>query len=401
MRILIVTQYFWPENFRINDLALGLKDRGHEVIIFTGKPNYPGGKFYSGYNFFSKGTETWNGIKVIRAPLFARGKGSGVRLFLNFISFAFFGGLKALFLNIKPDVIFVYEPSPISVGVPAIVFKKKTKAKIVFWVQDLWPHVVSVSGGINNRGVIKYADKFTRWVYKRCDKILVQSRAFTEYLLLQDVPERKILYYPNSTEQFYKPMQREADYQKYFTAKHNLIFAGNIGESQAFDTLLKAAVLVKAKNDDICWVILGEGRMKEYVSQKVVEYGLEDNFKLLGSFPPTEMPYFFAYADALVISLKKDFIISLTIPSKLQSYLACGRPIIACLDGEGAKIINESGGGIVASGEDENSLCDGILHLFSLSERERADMGNNALSFYKKEFDRDSLIDQLIAIMHE
>lgn len=401
MIILVVTQYFWPENFRINDLVLGLKDRGHEVIVFTGKPNYPSGKFFEGYGFFKKRTETWNGIKVIRAPLVPRGKSSGARLFINFISFAFFSAWRALFLKVKPDVIFVYEPSPISIGVPAIVFKKRTKAKIVFWVQDLWPHVLSVSGGIKNKSVMNNADKFTRWVYRHCDKILVQSKAFTEYLLQQDVAEDKIVYYPNSTEPFYKPMQRQADYKQYFAAKHNLIFAGNIGESQAFDTLLKAAVLVKEKNKDICWVILGQGRMKDYVSKKVVEYGLEDNFKLIGSFPPTEMPCFFAYADALILSLKKDFIISLTIPSKLQSYMACGKPIIGCLEGEGAKIINEAQCGLVAQGEDENSLCEQIIHFFNLPEQERAVMGQNALDYYKKEFDRDTLIDQLVALFHE
>src|ERR1700749_409022 len=138
MKILIVTQYFWPESFRINDLALGLKERGHEVTVFTGKPNYPAGKFSEGYSFFNKSTEVWNGIKIIRAPLFPTGKGGGARLFLNFISFAFFGAWKAYFLKIKTDAIFVFEPSPITVGVPAIVLKRKTKAHMAFWVQDLW-----------------------------------------------------------------------------------------------------------------------------------------------------------------------------------------------------------------------------------------------------------------------
>jgi colanic acid biosynthesis glycosyl transferase WcaI len=229
----------------------------------------------------------------------------------------------------------------------------------------------------------------------------VQSKAFTDYLLQQQVAEDKIVYYPNSTESFYKPLERQPDYRQYFTSKHNLIFAGNIGESQAFDTLLKAAVLVKEKNKDICWVILGQGRMKDYVSKKVVEYGLEDNFKLIGSFPPTEMPYFFAYADALILSLKKDFIISLTVPSKLQSYMACGKPVIGCLEGEGAKIITEAQCGLVAQGEDENDLCRQVIDFFKLPEQERAVMGQNALDYYKKEFDRDTLIDQLVALFNE
>lgn len=399
MKILIVTQYFWPESFRINDLALGLKERGHEVTVFTGKPNYPAGKFSEGYSFFNKGTEMWNGIKVIRAPLIPRGKGGGVRLFLNFISFAFFGALKAYFLKIKTDAIFVFEPSPITVGVPAIVLKRKTKARMAIWVQDLWPHVLTVSGGIKSQKVIKYADKFTRWVYSKCDKVLVQSHGFTEYLLQQNVPASKIMYYPNAGDKGFAPMARKPEYQQYFTSKYNLVFTGNIGESQAFDTLLKAAVLIKAENKDICWVIVGDGRMKDYVAGKVVEYGLQDNFKLIGRFPLEAMPYFYAYADALIMPLKNDPAISSTLPSKLQSYMACGKPIIGCIDGEGAKVIRDANCGLVAAGEDEKDLCKQVLHFFSLTGDERKVLGENSLSYYKKEFDLDSLIDKLITII--
>ncbi|MBS1528377.1 MAG: glycosyltransferase family 4 protein [Bacteroidetes bacterium] len=400
MRILVVTQYFWPENFRINDLVIGLKERGHEVTVFTGKPNYPGGKFFDGYNFFNKRTETWNGIKIIRSSLLPRGKGGGVRLFLNFLSFAFFSSLRAFLLNTKPDVIFVYEPSPITVGIPAVILKKRTRAKLVFWVQDLWPQVLVVSGGIKNKRVITAADKLTKWIYRHSNKILVQSNAFTDYLLSQGVTKEKVTYYPNSAEAFYRPVPKHPDYQKYFTSGQNIVFAGNIGESQAFDTLLAAARLVKAKNKSICWTIIGDGRMKDYVSGKVVEYGLQDTFKLIGAFPSTEMPYFFAYADALILSLKKDFIISLTIPSKLQSYMACGKPVIGCLDGEGARIITQSDGGLVAAGEDEQQLSEQVLHFFELNENERAVLGQNALAFYEKEFERERLLSQLLSIIN-
>jgi glycosyltransferase involved in cell wall biosynthesis len=400
MKILIVTQYFWPENFRINDLVLGLKDRGHEITVLTGKPNYPAGEFYKGYNFFNKRTEEWNGVKIIRSALIPRGKGGAVRMMLNYFSFAFFASCRALFLNIKTDLIFVYEPSPITVGIPAIVLKKLTKAKLAIWVQDLWPHVLSVSGGVKNGTILKYADNVTKWIYKHCDKVLVQSNAFIEYLIIQGVTKEKIRYYPNSTEALYMPMSKEPDYKKYFTSKYNIVFAGNIGESQAFDTLLEAARLVENKNTDIGWVIIGDGRMKEYVSKKVSEYELE-NFKLIGSFPPDEMPYFFSYADALLLSLKKDLIISLTIPSKLQSYMACGKPIIGCLEGEGARIIKEAECGLVAVGENATDLSEKILQFFSMGNNEHTIMGENALGFYKKEFDRETLMDLLIPTIND
>lgn len=400
MRILIVTQYFWPENFRINDLALGLKERGHEVMVFTGKPNYPNGKFYKGYSFFNKRKEDWNGIKIIRSQLIPRGKGGGARLFINYISFAFLGSLRALFLNIKADIIYVYEPSPITVGFPAIVLKWKTKGQLFFWVQDLWPQALEASGNISNKRIIKYANIVTKWIYRYCDKILMQSKAFTDYLLLQNVESNKMIYFPNSAEVFYKPIPKSVQYQKYFQSKYNLVFAGNIGESQAFDTLLKAATLVKIKNPAICWTIIGEGRMKEYVIKKIIEYNIAENFKLIGSFPPGEMPAFFAYADAMIVSLKKDFIFSLTIPSKLQSYMACGKPIIGSLDGEGARIIEQSQCGLVAPGEDEISLSEQVIRFFNLPQQEREDMAQNSLDYYNIEFNRDTLIDNLISLTH-
>lgn len=401
MRILIVTQYFWPENFRINDLVLGLKDRGHEVVVFTGKPNYPNGKFYKGYSFFNKREEIWNGIKIVRSKLIPRGKGGGINLFFNFISFAFFGSFRALFVNIKADIVFVYQPSPITVGFPAIIFKWKAKAPLFFWVQDLWPQVLVSSGGIRNKYIIKYANAVTKWIYRHCDKILLQSNAFAEYLLLQGVVKDKMEYFPNSAETFYLPLPKSTTYGNYFKAKYNLVFAGNIGESQSFDTLLKAAVLVKKENPDICWTIIGEGRMKEYVIKRIKEYNIEDNFKLIGSYPATEMPVFFAHSDAMIMSLKKDFILSLTIPSKLQSYMACGKPIIGSLDGEGARIIEQFECGLVAPAEDDIFLAKQVINFFNLLPEERKIMEQNSLKYYNIEFNRDGLIDKLISIASE
>lgn len=268
-------------------------------------------------------------------------------------------------------------------------------------MQDIWPHVLTAAGGISNKIIINAADGLTKWVYKKSDRVLVQSNAFVDYLLKQSVPREKITYYPNTTEPFYKPVAAGADYKKYFNLKHNIVFAGNIGESQAFDTLLKAAAIVKNINKDIGWIIIGDGRMKKHVIQKVTEYDLEVHFKLIGSFPPTEMPQFFACADALLMSLKKDPFISLTIPSKLQSYMACGVPVIGCLDKEGARIINEAACGVVAAAEDEVDLANKVLDFFKLTVDERKLMGSNALAYYKNEFDRELLISSLINILNE
>lgn len=399
MRILIVTQYFWPENFKINDIALALKERGHEVLILTGKPNYPNGKFSKGYTFFNKRIEFWNGIKIYRSPIIPRGKGKGIQLFVNYISFAIFASIKLLFIKNKFDKIFVYEPSPITVGIPGIVAKYKFKAPLYFWVQDLWPESISAAGGINNKSIITVLDWLTRFIYKHSKKVLVQSKAFIPYILNQNTEKDKLVYYPNSTENYYVELSTDQELLKTLPKGIKLMFAGNIGEAQSFDTLLKAASILKKELIDVKWIILGDGRMKGYVNQKIKELNLEDNFYLLGAFPSTEMPKYFSCADALVVSLKKDPIFALTIPSKIQSYLACGKPIITSLDGEGAKIIEEANAGFTSPSEDCEGLVSNIKKFLILSNEEQKKLGQNGKAYFSIEFEREILVDRLEKIL--
>jgi len=400
MRILVITQYFWPEHFRINDLVLGLKERGNEVIVLTGKPNYPKGKFYDGYSFFKKSVENWNEIKIYRAPIISRGNGGALRLFLNYFSFAFFSIFTLLRIREKPDVIFVYEPSPVTVGVPAVVARWKFKVPIYFWVQDLWPDSIASAGNIRNPIVLGLIDKVTRWIYKNSEKVLIQSRGFKNRLLAQDVHQSKIIYFPNWTENYYKPILKNELYSQYFQGKVNLIFAGNIGESQGFETLLEAASIIYKDNPTVNWVIIGDGRMKSFVQQQVIERGLGKVFKLIGSFAPEEMPDFFSHADALIVSLKKDPLFSITIPSKIQSYMACGKPIITSLDGEGSNIVKEAEAGLISEAGDAKALARVINNFVDLNPLQKEQMGINALRYYDEKFDRDMLINKLINIFN-
>jgi glycosyltransferase involved in cell wall biosynthesis len=400
MRILILTQYFWPENFRINDLAIALKERGHDVTVFTGKPNYPKGVFYEGYTFFNKRVEFWNGIKVYRAPIFPRGKGKGFQLFVNYISFAIFASLKLLFIRDKFDKIFVYEPSPITIGIPGILAKYKFKAPMYFWVQDLWPESISAAGGIKNKSVLTVLNWLTRLIYKHSKKILVQSKAFIPYILNQNIEKTKLVYYPNSTENYFEKLSADQELLKTLPTGIKLMFAGNIGEAQSFDTLLKASLILKRELIDVKWLILGDGRMKEYVNQKIKEFDLVNNFYLLGSFPSTEMPKYFSCADALIVSLKKDPIFALTIPSKIQSYLACGKPIITSLDGEGSKIIEEANAGFTTPSEDYKGLVANIKKLIALSKEEQKILGQNGRDYFNSEFEREILVDKLEEILN-
>lgn len=401
MRILILTQYFWPENFKINDIALALKERGHEVMILTGKPNYPKGTFSEGYTFFNKRTEYWNDIKVYRAPIIPRGKGNGIQLFVNYISFAIFASIRLLFIKNRFDVIFIYEPSPITIGIPGIVAKYKFKAPMYFWVQDLWPESISAAGGVKNKSVLVILNWLTKYIYEHSKKVLVQSKAFIPYILNQDIEESKLVYYPNSTENYYKELSPDIDLLGTLPEGKKFMFAGNIGEAQSFDTLLKAASILKKELIDVKWIILGDGRMKEYVNLKIKELNLENNFFLLGAFPSAEMPKYFSCADALIVSLKKDPIFALTIPSKIQSYLACGKPILSSLDGEGSRIIEEAKAGFTSPSEDPNGLVAIVKKFLTLSIDEQRELGNNARSYFNHEFERELLVDKLENLLNE
>jgi glycosyltransferase involved in cell wall biosynthesis len=399
MKILIVTQYFWPENFRVNDLAVDLAKRGHEITVLTGKPNYPGGNFFKGYSMFGNSVEYWNGIKIYRSALIPRGKGGGARLFLNYLSFAVFASIKAFFIKKKFDRIFVYGLSPITVGIPAIVTKRKTGAPIFFYVQDLWPDSLSAAGGVKNKLVLAVVAAITRYIYKHSLKVLVQSKGFIPYILKQGVPQEKLIYYPNTSESFYKAVEQKEEYLSRLPEGFKVMFAGNIGKGQSFDTLLNASKKLKNENINVKWIILGDGRMKNWVIKRVGDLGLEDCFFLIGSFSPDTMPYFFACADALLVSLKKEPIFALTIPSKIQSYLACGKPLIGSLDGEGARIIEEAKAGFTAPSENSSELSECIKRLFYMDEEKRKSLGNNARTYYEKEFDRGILLDRLELIL--
>jgi colanic acid biosynthesis glycosyl transferase WcaI len=397
MHVLIITQYFWPENFRINDLALGLKEKAHRVTVLTGKPNYPEGTFFPGYGFWSKREEVYHGIRILRAPILPRGKGKGFQLLLNFVSFAVFSSIVGIRrCRESYDVILVFEPSPVTVGIPAIVLKRLRGIPVLFWVQDLWPESLSATGAIASRWMLSIVESLVRFIYRGCDKILVQSEAFYAPIQRFGITREDILYFPNSAESFYQPiaLDREAPERGHLPAGFLVIFGGNIGKSQSFETILAAAETLKSYQD-IHWVILGDGRMFTWVQDEVRKRGLDKTVHLLGRFPAEVMPRYFALADVLLATLGKQPIFSLTIPSKVQSYLACGKPIVASLDGEGARIVREAKAGLTPTPENAEALADAILTMYRMPEEERNLMGLRGRTYFETHFDRVLLLDRL------
>ncbi len=371
--------------------------RGHQITVLTGIPNYPGGKFFPGYGFTRQKVQNYKGIKVVRVPLIPRGKGGRIRLALNYFSFALIASLLGpIKCRDVYDVIFVYEPSPITVGLPAIVMKKVKSAPIVFWVQDLWPESLSATGAVRSRSIMKAVEMLVRFIYSHCDRILVQSKSFIDAIVQTGVERSKIEYFPNSAEDVLSSGKECKDSMRgiNFPEGFRIMFAGNIGAAQDFETILCAAERLK-EHRDIHWMIVGDGRMLPWVREQVKIRRLEKTFHLLGRHPVTAMPSFYARADVMLVTLKRDPIFALTIPAKVQSYLACSKPIIAALDGEGARVIEEAGAGLTCPAEDPEALAKTVLKAYNMTVDERGKMALKGRAYFEKNFESSLLLDRL------
>ncbi len=397
MKILIVTQYFWPENFRINDIALRLKEKGHDVGVLTGLPNYPSGKIFPGWGPFKRLNEVWEGILIKRFPHFPRGNRKALGMAANFLSFALVGCLAAPFLiRCSYDVIFVYEPSPVTVGLPAIVLKKLKKCPIVFWVQDLWPETFEMVSGIKNRWIQNCVAGISSFIHRQSDRVLVASKSFIPLLKKQGVAPEVLFYYPQTAEGFYKPLDTGSGeaVKESLPEGFRIMFAGNIGVSQSVETIINAASLTK-EEPAIKWVIIGDGREFEKVQSMVKEKGLENCVHLLGRKPAEDMPSYFALADVLLLTLKSDPIFAMTVPAKLQSYMACGKPILASVNGEASEIIAEAQAGLSVPAEDAESLANAALKMFSSKKGKLEEWSQNSLAYYRQKFSTEKAMVDL------
>jgi glycosyltransferase involved in cell wall biosynthesis len=396
MRILVVSQYFWPENFRVNDLVAEWTRRGHAVTVLTGLPNYPDGKVFADFRADATAFAEFAGAPVIRVPMLPRGVG-GLRLALNYASFA----VSACVIGTwrlrgrRFDVIFVFEPSPVTVGLPAVLQRRLKRAPLAFWVLDQWPETLVAVGAARSPWLLSAVGRLVSFIYRRCDLLLAQSRSFMPQIRRYAGPQPRVEYFPSWSDS--SPAVGHcaaAPEVPALPGVFTVLFAGNIGDAQDFPAILDAAEQLKHRQD-IRWVVVGDGRRAEWVASEAQRRGLAERFILLGRFPLERMPSFFESADALLVSLRPDPIFAMTIPGKVQSYLAAGRPILGMLDGEGAELIERGGAGLVCRAGDSAGLAANVVRLADTPPAGRAAMAARASEISASEFDRDRLMGRL------
>lgn len=396
MRVLVVSQYFWPEVFRVNEIVSELSARGHQVTVLTGRPNYPGGQVFDDYVADPQAFAEYHGAEVIRLPLRPRGQGA-VRLLLNYWSFVFWGCLLGPWKlrGRSFDAIFCFETSPITSALPAVLLRRLKRAPLLLWVLDLWPDTLSAVGMVRSQWGLNLVGSLVRFIYKRCDLILAQSRSFFAPIERWSEAPHKTRYFPQWAEAAFDGGAAEVAPE---LAPHadafKVMFAGNIGEAQDFPAILSAAERLRHR-EDIHWLIVGDGRAAAEVRQQIAARGLTDTVFMLGRHPLERMPAFFSGADALLVSLKAEPIFAMTIPGKVSAYLSAGKPLVAMLDGEGARVIDEAQAGLTCPAGDSAALAARVEELASLSAQERTQMGLRAQACCREQFHRGRLIAQL------
>ena len=396
MRILMFSQYFWPENFQINDVVRSLAARCDRVDVLTGKPNYPDGVVVAGHRAWGCQTQTQDGVTIHRVPLLPRGRNSAVRLALNYVSFVLSALLFAPWMlrGRAFDAIFVYAPSPILQALPALFLGRIKHCPVILWVQDLWPQSLVATGYVRSPRVLRWVEKVVRFIYARTDLILVQSRAF-EQPVAALAPGKTIAYLPNSVDPMFvtPPVVQLPDIAP-LRDGFSILFAGNIGAGQAVETIVEAASLLSG-HADIRFVVIGSGSRRDWMLEQARARNLA-NLHLPGRFAQDTMPGLMRQASALLVTLADEPIFAATVPNKIQAYLAVGRPILACLNGEGARIVVEAGAGLAVPAQDGRALADAVLQLRAMSTEQRMALGENGQRYFGLHFDHDRLVDQLI-----
>jgi colanic acid biosynthesis glycosyl transferase WcaI len=397
LKILIVTQYFWPEQFRINEIAEDFLKRGYTVDVITGEPNYPDGKIYNEYKKNKKKFTKFFKVNIFRVPIVTRGDASPTRLLLNYLSFVF----SAIFIgsyklrNRNYDIIFTFATSPITSALPSIFFSFIKNAKHVIWILDIWPYILKELNIIRNKHLFFIIEKIVDFIYDKSDLILAQSKSFKEIILTRVKNKEKVIYFPSWSEDLQKISKFNAGNNEALNKnKFNIVFTGNVGEAQNFDNIVKAADILKG-HDNIQWIIVGTGRKLEEIN-KLIKKKKISNFYILGHKSISEILYYHQIASILLISLSPGKYLSSTIPGKFQTYLRSNKFILGFISGETAKLIEETNLGVHVDPSDPKLLAKTIINLSENPKKiNKIFFRNIGTKYVEKYFNKEVLLKKL------
>ena len=399
--ILLITQYFHPETFRVNDMACEWVKRGYKVTVLTGIPNYPMGKYFEGYDKKHRTRETWNGVNIIRIPLVARGNSSNklmnaAGMAANYMSFVRSGKkwVKSKeAAELHADLVFTFEVSPMTQAMIGVWYGKRYNVPTFLYVQDLWPENVETVTGIHNRAIIGPIDRMVDKIYRETGTIFTTSPSFVNAIVNRKNPvdKNKVHYWPQYAEEFYRPMKlQHVDGIDSKDGCYKIAFTGNIGTAQGLDVLPKAAELLR--DEAVKFVIVGDGRYQPEFERQIKEKNVEDKFIMIPRVPAERVPEILSACDAGFISFNKTPLWENTIPAKMQSYMACGKAIIASASGETKRVIEEAECGICTEIGNAEALADGIKKVIKLDTNM---MGQNAKIYFDAHFDKKMLMDEM------
>lgn len=394
--ILVVSQYFYPEQFRVNDICREWIKRGYKITVVTGIPNYPQGEFYDGYGYNQKRTENWKGIDIIRLPIKPR-KSGAVNLSMNYISFVIEGYKWVRKTNIKADEVFIYEVSPMTQALVGVWYAKKHDVKCNLYVTDLWPENVAIVLRIHNKVFLGLIGAMVDYIYKRCDYIFTSSMSFIDKISERGISKDKIIFWPQYAEEFYKKVNRGKILEIPDDGIMNLTFAGNLGTAQGLDVLVDTAKLLKNENILVRFNMIGNGRYEDELKKHIKDADVGEYFNFIPRQAAERIPEYFAWSDAALITLSKSEVYSMTIPAKTQSCLACGMPVLVSADGEVQEVIKKAECGFYSDSGDSTGLAVNIKKLLALDETEKKQLSENALNYYKSHFDKTMLMDEMEA----
>lgn len=402
MKLLVVSQYYAPEPFRVTDLCEALVRRGHDVTVLCGIPNYPEGRYYPGHSIWRRRKEMLNGVRVIRSWLFPRGRGGKGGLIVNYLSYLGSAWLRHFRLARQGyDAVFCYEVSPLTMALPAVSVARRAGIPLLLYLTDLWPENVEAVNGVSNRRILDAIGKMAGYIYRHCDRILIPSPRFFDPVASRGADPGRIVYWPQYAEDFADmPLQPDGSQPPEIppdaleAVSFPVVFTGNLGFAQGLDVLVEAAALLDQETDAVFFLV-GDGRARASLEEKVARAGMRDRIRFCGRVPAQDVPAYLNRAGTALLTLAPDPVFSLYLPAKLPSYLAAGIPILCAADGAPADVVDNAGAGLSVPAGDAQALADAVGRLSAMPAEERDEMGRNARACFEEQFTRDKRLDEL------